>query len=64
LIRIRQIADNIGDEHIGKFHLITDCMSPVGAVPGGPDFPAIAQAWAQTMQGRGMHLVDSVSFLA
>ena len=61
---VTQIADNIGEEHIKKFHLLMDCMSPVPAIPGGPDFPAIAQAWMETMQKRGMTLTTSTTFLA
>lgn len=64
LTTVNQIAENIGAEHVKKFHLITDCMSPVGAVPGGPDFPAIASKWQMDMQKLGMKLITSTSFLA
>lgn len=64
LTTVNQIVKNIGDEHLDKFHLITDCMSPVGAVPGGPDFPAIAESWLQDMQNRGLVLTGSEEFLA
>lgn len=60
---VTQIADNIGDEHIKKFVILTDCCSPVGAVPGGPDFPAIAQQWLKDMEKRGMKLLTSADFL-
>lgn len=59
-----QIAENIGAQHVTKFHLLTDCMSPVGAVPG-VDFPAIAKAWQQEMKSKyGMTLTTSDAFLA
>lgn len=58
-----QIADNIGEEHIKKFNILTDCTSPVPAVPGGPDFPAIAQKFLKDMERRGMTLTTSVDFL-
>lgn len=61
---VRQIADNIGDEHLKKFHIITDCMSPVPQPPGGPDFPAIAKDFFNQMAQRGMVLTDSTRFLA
>ena len=66
---IEQVADNIGDEHVKKFKLLTDCMSPVGAVtdPDGNvlvDFPAMADAFLADMSGRGMELTTSVDFLA
>lgn len=61
---VSQIADNIGEEHIKKFYILTDCSSPVGQQPGGPDFPAIAQAWLKDMEKRGMTLTTSVKFMA
>lgn len=62
---VSQIAANIGDPHISKFHILTDCSSPVPQPPGGgPDFPAIAQAWLKEMEGRGMTLTTSTEFLA
>lgn len=61
---VSQIADHIGEEHIKKFHILTDCSSPVPQNPGTPDFPAIAQAWLQEMQSRGMTLTTSEAFLA
>lgn len=62
---VQQVAENIGDEHLKKFHLITDCMSPVPAIPGvTPDFPGIAQSFLKDMQSRGMTLTTSDKFLA
>ncbi len=61
---VTQIADHIGPEHVKKFHILTDCTSPVGQNPGGPDFPAIGQAWLKEMQARGMTLTTSAEFLA
>jgi len=61
---VNQIADNIGDEHLKKFHIITDGISPVGAVPNGPDFPAIYKDWLQAMSKRGMILTTSTDFLS
>jgi len=61
---VDQIAEHIGEEHVKKFYLLTDCISPVGAVPGGPDFPAIYKDWLVDMEKRGMTLTTSVDFLA
>ena len=66
---IEQVADNIGPEHVKKFHLLTDCMSPVPAVraPDGTmivDFPGMADAFLADMQTRGMTLTTSDRFLA
>ncbi|MFC1598633.1 hypothetical protein ACFL2U_01300 [Patescibacteria group bacterium] len=60
---VTQIADNIGDEHVKKFQILTDCTSPVAAVPGGPDFPDIAQQWLKEMEQRGMTLTTAEEFL-
>ncbi|OGZ06659.1 MAG: hypothetical protein A3C93_00200 [Candidatus Lloydbacteria bacterium RIFCSPHIGHO2_02_FULL_54_17] len=60
---VDQIARNIGDEHIKKFHILTDCSNPVPQVGGGPDFPAIAKKWLGEMQSQGMTLVSSADFL-
>lgn len=64
LTTVNQIADNIGVDHIKKFHLLTDCMSPVAQAPGSPDFPAIGKAWLKEMEARGMTLTTSAKFLA
>lgn len=61
---VNQIVDNIGAQHLPKFHLVTDCMSPVAAVPG-MDFPAIAKAWMHEMNSNhGMPLTTADAFLA
>jgi len=62
LTTVKQIAENIGDEHLKKFHILQDCMSPVGALPG-LDFPAIAKAFFTEMEKKGMILTDSQNFL-
>lgn len=61
---VTQIADHIGIEQLKKFVILTDCSSPVPAVPCGPDFPAIASAWLKDMETRGMKLMQSDAFLA
>jgi len=61
---VNQIADNIGEEHLQKFYILTDCTSPVPAVPGGPDFPQIAADWLKEMKARGMNLLEAREFLA
>jgi len=63
LATVNQIAENIGPEHIKKFHILTDCSSPVGKVETGPDFPAIANAWLSDMEKLGMKLTTSKDFL-
>ena len=66
---IEQIAENIGSEHVKKFVLLTDCMSPVSAVldTNGNvlvDFPAIASQFMKDMEALGMQLSTSDKFLA
>lgn len=60
---VQQIADNIGTEHLKKFYLLQDCMSPVPAIPNIVDFPAIADAWLKEMKRRGMTVMNSADFL-
>jgi nicotinamidase-related amidase len=61
---VSQIVDNIGAEQLRKFYILTDCTSPVAAVPGGPDFPAIAKDWLKAMEKKGMTLTTAAEFLA
>lgn len=68
---VQQIAENIGQQHLHKFHLLTDGMSPVGAVKDSStgkvivDFPGIASAWLKDMQSTyGMTLSTTTNFLA
>jgi nicotinamidase/pyrazinamidase len=61
---VTQVADNIGPKHLSKIHLLTDGMSSIPAIPGGPDFPAIARDFTADMKSRGMQLTTSVEFLA
>lgn len=61
---IEQIVDNIGDSHLSKIHILTDCMSPVPQTPGSPDFPAISKQFLVDMQARGLVLTTHDKFLA
>jgi nicotinamidase/pyrazinamidase len=61
---VTQVSENIGDKHLSKIHLLTDGMSSIPAIPGGPDFPAIARAFTDDMVSRGMKLTTSAEFLA
>lgn len=58
---VRQIAVNIGVEHVKKFQLIMDCMSPV--IHPAVDFPKIARDFFAGMEQQGMTLTDSARFL-
>ena len=64
LTTVQQIVDHIGDQHLPKLVLLTDCMSPVPQAPGTPDFPAIAEAFLKDMERRGLRLMKSTDFLA
>lgn len=61
---VKQVIDNVDPKLVRKFHLLTDCTSPIPAVPGGPDFPAMADAWIRDMKARGMVTTTSKQFLA
>jgi len=59
---VADIADNIGAEHVRKLVLLEDATSPVAAVPGGPDFPAIGRAFVEDMKRRGMKVSTTADF--
>jgi nicotinamidase/pyrazinamidase len=61
---VNQIAEKIGDEHIKKFHLLTDCMSSVPAIPNVIDFPAITETRFEQFEKSGMTRTNSVDFLS
>ncbi len=61
---VEDIADNIGEEHVKKFVLLTDCTSSIPAAPGTPDFPAIAQDFIERLKARGMRTATSADYLA
>lgn len=56
---VTDIADMVGPESCRRFTLLTDCMSPVPALPGGPDFPQLGRDFLSGMEARGMRLADS-----
>lgn len=64
LTTIQQVVDNIGEQHLGKLHILKDAMSPVPQSPGAPDFPAIAEQFLKDMQSRGLKLTTTEAFLA
>lgn len=61
---VRQLVDHIGEQHVPKVHILTDCMSPVPPSPGSPDFPAIADQFLADMAARGLVLTTSDAFLS
>lgn len=56
---VTQVAENIGVEHVRKFHIVRDWTSPVPAIPNGPDFPRIAEEWLSDMERLGMTVTTS-----
>jgi nicotinamidase/pyrazinamidase len=61
---VLQTVKYLGAGGAKKMVLLTDCMSPVPQAPGGPDFPAIADAFLKDMQTQGMSLMKAAEFLA
>lgn len=59
-----QFVRKIDPALIRKFYLLTDCTSSIGAIPNGPDFPAISKEWLGYVQSLGMTLTTSTEFLA
>ncbi len=50
---VRDLVAELGDAHIGKLVLLTDCTSPVAG------FEALAEAFVTEMTARGMRLANS-----
>ena len=61
LMTLDQIVENIGKEHLKKFYLLTDCMSPV--IAPGIDFPAITDKRLNELVALGMNRTTSTEFL-
>ena len=57
---VNQIIANIGD--VSKLVILTDCTSPVGAMPDRPDFPAMAKQWLKDIEKQGVRLMKSTDF--
>ncbi|MBF0562734.1 MAG: hypothetical protein HQL37_12085 [Alphaproteobacteria bacterium] len=57
---VTDLADALAPEHIRKLAFLDDCSSPVPAIPGGPDFPAIAEQFVRDLAARGMRVMRSV----
>jgi nicotinamidase/pyrazinamidase len=64
LATMQQVVDNVDPALVSKIVLLTDCTSPIPQTPGGPDFPAIADAAIQDMVKRGMQLSTSDQIFA
>ena len=58
---VQDLADALAPEQIAKFLFLEDCSSPVPAIPGGPDFPAIGEGFVRDLVARGMRLARSVA---
>ncbi len=57
-----QIVENIGQEHLKKIRMMTDCTSSIGAIPNGPNFPEITKAWLKEIQKKGVGVTTSTTF--
>ncbi|MBU0624897.1 nicotinamidase [Patescibacteria group bacterium] len=57
---VQDIAEHVQPGKLGKYYLLTDCMSPV-VVPGGADFTEAADQALWDFEQRGMHLVQSTT---
>ena len=59
---VNQFLDHIPAHDAAKVVLLIDCMSPVAKVPGGPDFPAQAMQWFETLRQRGLRVTTSTEY--
>jgi len=56
---VTDIADALAPDQVKKFIFLDDCSSPVPAIPGGPDFPAVADQFVRDLAARGMKVMRS-----
>ena len=56
---VLDLANALPPQQIDKLLFLEDCSSPVPAIPGGPDFPAIGEAFVRDLAARGMRVARS-----
>lgn len=56
---VTDLADALAPEQVRKFLFLEDCSSPVPAIPDGPDFPAMGDAFVAALAARGMRVARS-----
>jgi len=56
---VLDLANALPPEQVRKFLFLDDCSSPVPAIPGGPDFPAVGEAFVRELAARGMRVAHS-----
>ncbi|MDB5194479.1 MAG: hypothetical protein JWN50_493 [Parcubacteria group bacterium] len=62
---VRETVEQIKDANplmIERITMLADCMSPVPAVPDGPDFPALTRDWFGKMKDLGATITTSVEW--
>ncbi len=53
---VNQFLTHVSQSDWQKVVVLRDCMSPVPQPPGGPDFPAMAEAWFLYLQNHGVRV--------
>jgi nicotinamidase-related amidase len=61
---VNQFLANVPDADWQKVVVLRDCMSPVPQPPGGPDFPALAEAWFAKLQAKGVRVMNVADYEA
>ncbi|MEI6558104.1 MAG: hypothetical protein WCO00_06825 [Rhodospirillaceae bacterium] len=56
---VLDLAAALPPDRISRFLFLEDCSSPVPAIPGGPDFPALGEAFVRDLAARGMRVAPS-----
>ncbi|MEI8394664.1 MAG: hypothetical protein WCF85_08015 [Rhodospirillaceae bacterium] len=60
---VTDLADALGPQRISRFVFLDDCSSSVPAIPGGPDFPAIADIFVRDLAARGMRVTTAAEMI-
>lgn len=61
---VSQFLAHVPEADWKKVVVLRDCMSPVPQPPGGPDFPAMAEAWFADLQTKGVRVMKVADYEA
>ncbi len=61
---VNQFMAHVPQADWRKLVILRDCMSPVPQPPGGPDFPALAEAWFKELSNKGVCVTTVAAYQA
>lgn len=61
---VNQFLAHVSEHDWHRVVVLRNCMSPVPQPPGGPDFPALAEAWFADLQTKGIRVMGVADYAA